>query len=155
MLWKYQVLATLDKSQSPSFSGRKNVPPQYITQEHGTPLASMRPIVQYHRQDQLITARLLVSMSTIVLSCWSTFLPSNLESSLQCLHLSRAQIEKWEIHEILPSWYKAHNWRFGRRCCYGLCLNITLILSEEDNFIVVITSRTDPYKVNEIEALLA
>jgi len=68
LIWKHQVLATIDGLQLMRFLNGSPYPPKYVDPEVETS-ATVNPVyLHYHQQDRLIVAWLLASMSNTMLT---------------------------------------------------------------------------------------
>jgi len=169
VLWRHQVLATIRGLKLLKFLQGDQVP---SSSPSSSPSQPLEEVLQYQQQDQLIIVWFLASMTTSILTK-----VMGLDSSAQiwkCLqeqfasHMC-AQIHKMKLLLKTPKNDKTiyvylHDIKKVVNMLAAIGSPITTEdhiesilegLPEEYNaFIVVVTSHTNPYSINEIESLL-
>lgn len=171
LLWKHQVLASIRGLKLSHFLAGTNV----LSTTASSAADSSSPSddsLRYQQQDQLIIAWLLASMSTPILTnvvgldttadIWrylETQFSSHTRAKVQKLKLQLKTLKNdRSISSYLYDIKNAVNMLAAIGAPVSIADHIDIILEglpEEYNaFITAVTSRTDPYTITEIEALL-
>ena len=171
LLWKHQVLASIRGLKLSHFLDGTNVPSTTASSAADSSSPSDDSL-RYQQQDQLIIAWLLASMSTPILTnvvgldttadiwrCLETQFSSHTRAKVQKLKLQlKTPKNDRSISSYLHDIKNAVNMLAAIGAPISIADHIDIILEglpEEYNaFITAVTSRTDPYTITEIEALL-
>jgi len=172
LLWKQQVLATLDGLLLSKYLDGSQQPPRLLPLTEGKPSEINPDFLFYRQQDNLIVAWMLASMSNPFLTkmvglqsapeIWKT-LQTHFTSNM------RAQINKFRLRLKTPkqdcsvsAYLLEIKTAVDSLAAIGAPVSIedqieAILdgLSEDyDSFVTSIMSRSEPYTINEIEALL-
>ena len=171
LIWKKQVLATLRGLDLMHFLDNNHTPSEFL-QTSETPLTENPTFRSYHKQDQLIVAWLLAAMTSPLLTKMV-----GLETSRQIWHRllthyashTRAMVKKFRmllktpkndrsISAYLNDIKKVADSLVAVGSPLSTVDHIDVILNglsaDFDGFITSVLSRSDPYSVDDLEALL-
>ena len=172
LIWKHQVLATIDGLQLMRFLDGSPSPPKYVDPEAETSATVNSVYLHHHQQDRLIVAWLLASMSNTMLTkmvglntshqIWQKLNVYYTSQSRARIKKLKTQLKSTKKDKSISVYVLDIKKLVDALAAIGSPIteddHIEYILDglpeDYDGFVTSILSRHEPYTVEEIEALL-